>query len=59
MLYSFAINLKQNSSAIKSNILLGFKNMSGISYLGIFRPLLAVDWVLAKKLLKASKVYTA
>jgi hypothetical protein len=33
--------------------------MSGIFYLSIFRPLLAVDWVLTKKLLEANRVYTA
>jgi hypothetical protein len=33
--------------------------MSGMSYLGIFRPLLAADWVLVKKLLEANGVYTA
>ena len=33
--------------------------MLGMSYLGIFRLLLAVDWVLAGKLLKANRAYTA
>ena len=33
--------------------------MLGMSYLGIFRPLLAVDWVLARKLLEANRAYTA
>ena len=32
--------------------------MLEISYLDIFRPLLAVDWVLARKLLKADRAYT-
>ena len=30
-----------------------------MSYLGIFRPLLAADWVLAGKLLEANRAYTA
>ena len=30
-----------------------------MSCLGIFRPLLAVDWVLAGKLLEANRAYTA
>ena len=30
-----------------------------MSYLGIFKPLLVADWVLAKKLLEANKAYTA
>ena len=33
--------------------------MSGIFCLGIFRPLLAADWVLAKELLEANRAYTA
>ena len=33
--------------------------MLGISYLGIFRPLLAADWVPAGKLLEANGAYTA
>ena len=33
--------------------------MSGMSCLGIFRPLSAADWVLAEKLLKADGAYTA
>jgi hypothetical protein len=33
--------------------------VSGISYLSIFRPLLVVNWVLAKKVLKVNGVYTA
>ena len=30
-----------------------------MSYLGIFRPLLVADWVLARKLLEANRAYTA
>ena len=30
-----------------------------MSCLGIFRPLLAADWVLAGKLLEANRAYTA
>jgi hypothetical protein len=33
--------------------------VSKTSYLGIFGPSLAADWVLAKKLLEADRVYTA
>ena len=33
--------------------------MLGTSCLGIFRPLSAVDWVPAGKLLKANRAYTA
>ena len=33
--------------------------MLGTFYLGIFRPLLAVDWVLAGKLLEANRACTA
>ena len=33
--------------------------MSGTSYLGIFRPLLVADWVLARKLLEADRACTA
>ena len=33
--------------------------MLGISYLDIFRPLMAIDWILAKILVKANGVYTA
>ena len=33
--------------------------MLGISYLSIFKPLLAADWVPAGKLLEANRVYTA
>jgi hypothetical protein len=48
-----------DSLAIRGDILLGFKLVSGMSYLGIFGPLLVVDWVLVKKLLEANRVYTA
>ena len=33
--------------------------MSGTSCLGIFRPLLAADWVPAGELLKVNRAYTA
>ena len=33
--------------------------MLGISYLGIFGPLLAADWVPARELLEVNKAYTA
>ena len=33
--------------------------MSGTSCLGIFGPLSAADWVLAGKLLKVNRAYTA
>ena len=33
--------------------------MLGTSYLGIFRPLLVADWVLARELLKVNRAYTA
>ena len=57
--YSIALLLVQgDSSVIKSNTLLVSKLVSGTSYLGIFRPLLAVDWVLAGRLLKADRAYT-
>ena len=36
-----------DSLAIKGDILLGSKLVSGTSCLGIFRPLLAMVWVLA------------
>jgi hypothetical protein len=48
-----------DSSVIRGDVLPGSKLMLGISYLGIFGPLLAADWVLAEKLLEANGVYTA
>ena len=33
--------------------------MSGMSYLGIFGPSSAADWVLARELLEANRAYTA
>ena len=48
-----------DSLVIKGNILLVFKLVSGMSCLGIFRPLLAVDWVLVRELLEANRAYTA
>jgi hypothetical protein len=48
-----------DSLAIRGDILLGSELVLGTSYLGIFGPLLAADWVLAGKLLEANKVYTA
>ena len=33
--------------------------MSGMFCLGIFGPLLAADWVLARKLLEVNRAYTA
>ena len=42
-----------------SNISPVSKLVLGMSYLGIFRPLSAADWVLAGKLLEANRAYTA
>ena len=58
--YSIALLLVWGDSlAIKSNILLVSEFMSGMSCLGIFRPSLVADWVLAKELLEANRAYTA
>ena len=46
-----------DSLAIRGNILLGSKLILGTSYLGIFRPLLEMDWVLARILLNINRVY--
>ena len=58
--YSIALLLVWGDSlAIKGNVLLVSKLILGTFCLGIFRPLLAADWVPAKKLLKANRAYTA
>ena len=44
---------------IRGNILLGFKLILRTSCPGIFKPLLVVDWVPARKLLKVNRVYIA
>ena len=48
-----------DSLVIRGNVSLGSKPILKISYLGIFKPLSVVDWVLAKKLLKVNRVCTA
>ena len=48
-----------DSLVIKSDILLVFELVSGMSCLGIFGPLSAADWVLAGELLEANRAYTA
>ena len=48
-----------DSLVIRTDMLLGSKLVLGMSCLGIFRLLLAVDWVPARKLLEANRVYTA
>jgi hypothetical protein len=48
-----------DSLAIKGDILLDSEFVLRTSYLSIFRPSLAADWVPASKLLEADEVYTA
>jgi hypothetical protein len=48
-----------DSLAIRGDVLLNFELMLGTSYLSIFGPSSAVDWVPARKLLEANGVYTA